>query len=332
MKHAFLTLIFLFGFSAMVGAGSATNVVISVVVGDGYVLKELATGDECEASATSISVDQDGIATLDEPGLLDIPILPGPEDSTNAVAVALLEMLRLADVDYFDQTDENGMPYTTQPVVPTWTWDGFLGKDETNGWTRVAKKACFDWYLNYIATNRCDFSDLQTNLVSIAVSQCEDLKYTNAWCWLEGITRNPVAPHRRWSGELAIAYAPVGPLLDLGLDAATNNLQVTSEEREAIVDAFAARLTECHGAATSNAVHVLYRIRESESGISLTFDRLFISRIAGYSISSNRFETAKAYLSKPELSELQRVHFSTVTNQLMNAAQPLPEVEALRGL
>ena len=140
-----------------------TNQVISIEIGDGYVIEQLSTGEECSIVTCDISVDQDGIATSNEL-VPDLPVLPGDESATNAFAVTLLEMLQISAVDNFDQTDENGVPYTTQPVVPIWTWDGFLGKDETNGWTRVAKKACFDWYLNFMATNAYAFTSAQTNL------------------------------------------------------------------------------------------------------------------------------------------------------------------------
>ena len=73
-------------------------------------------------------------------------------------------------------------------------------------------------------------------------------------------------------------------------------------------------------------------MRLAEYKLSLVLDRLFVSRILGYAGSSNRLDTANKLLSMTELNELQREHFGTVTNQLLNAAQPLPEVEALRGL
>ena len=110
------------------------------------------------------------------------PSLPGTENDTNRVAVALLEWTLGTAVDHFESIDENGVEYTTQLIIPVWTWEGFLGEDETNGVTRAAKKASFDWYLGYLATNCCvDFSLMQTTLVRVAVEQCEDLKYTNAF-------------------------------------------------------------------------------------------------------------------------------------------------------
>ena len=131
------------------------------------------------------------------------PTLPGSEEVTNRVAEALLFRAWGAVVDYFDSADENGVEYTTQLVIPTWTWEGFLGEDETNGVTRAAKKASFDWYLGHLATNCCaNFSDDQTNYVRIALNECRDLKYTNAWQSLKGIALNSSAPYRGYRHHL----------------------------------------------------------------------------------------------------------------------------------
>lgn len=333
MRYAFLSMGILGALMAVADQPFATNKVISVTVGDGYILEELETGEPCVENSFHITIDQDGVATLADPNETSFPTLPGPESATNEVAVALLELLRISDVDNFEHVDENGVPYTSQPITPTWTWDGFLGKDETNGWTRAAKKACFDWYLNFVATNRSEYSDFPSNIVCVAITQCEDLKYTNAWESLEHMARNPDSPHRMWSGKLAIEYAPVGaPLFDLGLDAATNGLRVTADERYAIVGSFADRLCSVREESSLSSVVILYRMRLAEYKLSLALDRLFVSRILGYVGSSNRLDTANKLLSLTELNELQREHFGTVTNQLLNAAQPLPEVEALRGL
>ena len=108
---------------------------------------------------------------VDEP--YERPSLPGTEEITNRVAEALLFRAWGAVVDNIDLVDENGINYTTQLVIPTWTWEGFLGEDETNGVTRAAKKASFDWYLGHLATNCCaNFSDDQTNYVRIALNEC----------------------------------------------------------------------------------------------------------------------------------------------------------------
>ncbi|MGN0855076.1 MAG: hypothetical protein ACI4R9_06120 [Kiritimatiellia bacterium] len=332
MKCVPLTTLILTAISSMPSFGTSSNEVLSVIIGDGYVLERLSTGDERELDPPEYSVDENGIAT----SICDnsqMPMLPGPESSTNALAVALLEMLAYSDVDCFDQIDENGVPYTFQPIVATWTWDGFLGEDETNGWTRAAKKLCFDWYLNFAATNCCAFTSEQTNLTRIALQQCNILEYTNQWAAYTGILRNTCAPHRDLAGELALRYTPEeSGLYDMGMGVATNGLNLTSNERYSIMSVYINRLQQLRSAQAAEAVRSLYMVRRSNIDLALSLDRLFDATIAGYGCSSNRLDTALAYVRSPYLSELQRTHFDTITNQLMNAAQPLPEVEALRGL
>ena len=172
------------------------------------------------------------------------PSLPGTENDTNRVAVALLEWTLGTAVDHFESIDENGVEYTTQLIIPVWTWEGFLGEDETNGVTRAAKKASFDWYLGYLATNCCvDFSLMQTTLVRVAVEQCEDLKYTNAWQSLKGIALNPTLPYRGYAGELYERFGPLDDsMTDFCFDVETNAVQMTFEERGNIVGEYASRL------------------------------------------------------------------------------------------
>ena len=62
--------------------------------------------------------------SVDEP--YEQPTLPGSEEITTRVAEALLFRAWGAVVDNIDLVDENGINYTTQLVIPTWTWEGFL--------------------------------------------------------------------------------------------------------------------------------------------------------------------------------------------------------------
>ena len=319
-------------FTLFAECSQETNQVISVEIGDGYVIERLATGDERPVVGSDISVDEDGIVTSNEI-VSDLPVLPGAETATNAVAVALLRMLQLSAIDNFDSKDENGVPCTTETVVPTWTWDGFLGKDEVNGWTRAAKKACFDWYLNFMATNACAITDAQTNLSAIAIGQCEDLSYTNAWQSLMGIAKNPHSPWRDHAGVLAIELAPdTGSISSLGLDAYTNSIALAENARGNVVSAYFDRLASQSSPIPPACLDeiIKYRSRECEAAMSL--DRLLSTKIPGYEVSSNRLSAAVSILNNPDSWEFQNAYFINVTNRLMNATQPLQEVEVLRGL
>ena len=334
MKCVLITSLILAGSSSLSCLGASSNEVISVIYGDGYVLERLSTGAETELGSPGISVDENGIATsLDDDSLTPVPALPGSESATNTLSVALLEMLACSVVDHFDQIDEAGIPYTSQPTAATWTWEGFLGADETNGWTRVAKKACFDWYLNFLSTNHCALSFEQTNLTRIALQQCDILRYTNQWETYTAIMRNPFSPHRDLAGELALRYTPEERgLYEIGMGVVTNGLDLTSSERYSLLLVYIDRLQHLRSTEAAEAVRALYGVRHSNCELSLSLDQLFNTGIAGYGGSSNRLDTALEYLRNSSLSELQRTHFDTITNQLINAAQPLPEVESLRGL
>ena len=251
------------------------------------------------------------------------PTLPGSEEVTNRVAEALLFRAWGAVVDYFDSVDENGVEYTTQLVIPTWTWEGFLGEDETNGVTRAAKKASFDWYLGYLATNCCaNFSNVQTNYVRVAIEQCEDLKYTNVWQTLKGIALNSSAPYRGYAGELYEQYGPLDDsMTDFCLDVETNAVQMTFEERGNIVGEYASRLhflppgsnVRQRGAAG------LYTNRLSDCSRAIPVDEILVASLPGYEFSTNRLAAALYVLSCTNSWSEQNAYFIGVTNAIENA-------------
>ena len=251
------------------------------------------------------------------------PTLPGSEEVTNRVAEALLFRAWGAVVDYFDSADENGVEYTTQLVIPTWTWEGFLGEDETNGVTRAAKKASFDWYLGYLATNSCaNFSNVQTNYVRVAIEQCEDLKYTNVWQTLKGIALNSSAPYRGYAGELYEQYGPLDDsMTDFCLDVETNAVQMTFEERGNIVGEYASRL---HSLPPGSNVRQrgaagLYTNRLSDCSRAIPVDEILVASLPGYEFSTNRLAAALYVLSCTNSWPEQNAYFIGVTNAIENA-------------
>ena len=56
-----------------------------------------------------------------------------------------------------------------------------------------------------------------------------------------------------------------------------------------------------------------------------------MSKIGNYEHSSNRLETVRGWLGSTNCTSEVRAYCISITNQLMNASQPLLEVEALRG-
>lgn len=258
---------------------------------------------------------------VDEP--YEPPSLPGSEDVTNRVAEALLFRAWGAVVDNIDLVDENGINYTTQLVIPTWTWEGFLGEDETNGVTRAAKKASFDWYLGYLATNCCaNFSNVQTNYVRVAIEQCEDLKYTNVWRALKGIALNSSAPYRGYAGELYEQYGPLNDsMTDFCLDVETNAVQLTFEECGNIVGEYASRLHSLPPGSNvrQRGVAGLYTNRLSDCSRAIPVDEILVASLPGYEFSTNRLAAALYVLSCTNSWSEQNVYFIGVTNAIENA-------------
>ena len=251
------------------------------------------------------------------------PSLPGTENDTNRVAVALLEWTLGTAVDHFESIDENGVEYTTQLIIPVWTWEGFLGEDETNGVTRAAKKASFDWYLGYLATNCCvDFSLMQTTLVRVAVEQCEDLKYTNAWQSLKGIALNPTLPYRGYAGELYERFGPLDDsMTDFCFDVETNAVQMTFEERGDIVGEYASRLHSLPPGSNvrQRGVAGLYTNRLSDCSRAIPVDEILVASLPGYEFSTNRLAAALYVLSCTNSWSEQNAYFIGVTNAIENA-------------
>ena len=251
------------------------------------------------------------------------PTLPGSEEVTNRVAEALLFRAWGAVVDYFDSVDENGVEYTTQLVIPTWTWEGFLGEDETNGVTRAAKKASFDWYLGYLATNNCaSFCEDQTNYVRIAMNECRDLKYTNAWQSLKGIALNPTLPYRGYAGELYERFGPLDDsMTDFCLDVETNAVQMTFEERGDIVGEYASRLHSLSLGSNvrQRGVAGLYTNRLSDCSRAIPVDEILAASLPGYEFSTNRLAAALYVLSCTNSWSEQNAYFIGVTNAIENA-------------
>ncbi len=207
------------------------------------------------------------------------------------------------------------------------TWHGFLGGDETNGWTVAAKKAAFDWYLSTLGS--CDCRSLTHRdklLVLNAVEMCEALAYTNAVPSLKALVLNPLGIHRDVAMTTALKFSPIDDTTTQFVESMlTNTVQYTAGERLACYWGYARRLRDEFetGDAYGRAVRMFYRNRLVDWIGGMTVDRLLSERIDGYVISSNRLDTALFMLAptntRPQFVE----YFTTVTNQLLSSGQPL---------
>ena len=76
-------------------------------------------------------------------------------------------------------------------------------------------------------------------------------------------------------------------------------------------------------AATTNAGRMYYKYRLSELSMVDSIDKLLVSCLDGYVMSSNRLETACRVLSHSNADEEAVRYFTDVTNRLISTGQPL---------
>ena len=211
------------------------------------------------------------------------------------------------------------------------TWHGFLGGDETNGWTVAAKKAAFDWYLSTLGS--CDCRSLLPRdklLVLNAVEMCEALAYTNAVPSLKALALNPLGIYRDVAMTTALKFSPIDDATTQFVESMlTNTVQYTAGERLACYWGYARRLRDEveAGDAYGRAVRMFYRNRLVDWIGGMTVDRLLSERIDGYVISSNRLDTALFMLAPTNMRPQFVEYFTSVTNQLLSSGQPLPWIE-----
>ena len=215
------------------------------------------------------------------------------------------------------------------------SWHGFLGGDETNGWTTAAKKSAFDWYLSTLGTNNLRLLEgRDRRLVMMALAQCEALAYTNAVPSLKALVFNPMGIYRDVAMTTALKLSPINDEATQFVECIlTNTTQYTAGERLVCYWVYARRLrNEVEpGDVYGRAVRMFYRNRMVDWIGGMTVDRLLSEHIDGYIVSSNRLDTALFMLTptntRPQFVE----YFTSVTNQLLSSGQPLPWIEVGNG-
>lgn len=237
------------------------------------------------------------------------------ESETNAVVQAMLDWVNESAVDYLDGS-------TQAPCCVTWTWDGFLGADETNGWTRAAKKSAFCDYLNFMSTNdNGRLTAVESNRLSTAIRQCRVLSYTNAVPALQRLVLNPTAGY--WCGTaipLAFTMGGIDPDTTALFEfVVTNELRYSIRDRAMAYGSYAKRI-RTSGSLFNNgdssfdgAVLALYKRRSDAVG-AMAVDRAISSSLPGYAASTNRFSVAAAILQEADVWPAVRTYFEAVTN------------------
>ena len=212
------------------------------------------------------------------------------------------------------------------------TWHGFLGSDETNGWTVAAKKAAFDWYLSTLGSCDCQaLSPKDWRLVLNAVEMCEALAYTNSVPSLKALALNPRGIHRDVALATALKFSPIDDSTTQFVETIlTNTMQYTSGERAVCYIEYADRIRNMQDIVNTpayNAMLIFYRNRMAARVGAPAVDRLLTTHLQGYGQSSNRLETAMFMLSETNALPRFIEYFTTVTNQLLSSGQPLPWIK-----
>ena len=255
------------------------------------------------------------------------------------VVMGILERLVCDIEDNFDETNEE------QDVEwVSWTQEGFFGEMSTNQTEQVFYRKAFDAVLENFATNgcqslsACDSPIPRQEVARVALCQVRDMSYTNAVPTLRKWALNSNAPHRDEALSLYFAWERLSPeMLTVANSVLTNASTLARSERVETVMGLTARINDYVGRAGkdgcyTNAVQSLYQTRRINIDCAAGLDGFLVAQLPGYEQSSNRLETVRGWLGSTNCTSEVRSYCISITNQLMNASQPLPEVEALRGL
>lgn len=255
------------------------------------------------------------------------------------VVIGLLERLVCDIEDNFDETNEE------QDVDwVSWTQEGFFGEMSTNQTEQFFYRKAFDAVLENFATNgcqslsACDSPIPRQEVARVALCQVRDMSYTNAVPTLRKWALNSNAPHRDEALSLYFAWERLSPeMLTVANSVLTNASTLARSERVETVMGLTARINDYVGRAGkdgcyTNAVQSLYQTRRINIDCAAGLDGFLVAQLPGYEHSSNRLETVRGWLGSTNCTSEVRAYCISITNQLMNASQPLLEVEALRGL
>ena len=225
---------------------------------------------------------------------------------------------------------DEGTPY--DPDEDLGTWHGFLGVDETNGWTVVAKKAAFDWYLSTLGSCDCRLLSRRDKLLVLnAVEMCGMLAYTNAVPYLKALAYNANGIYREEAIKTVLNFSSVDDATTMFVEGiVTNDVKFGMVERGDACGVYAHNImtrqatNDVQRAAKERAWKMLYRHRMLDLIGTGILDSLFVSQIHGYESSSNRLVFAEYVLSHPDSDSDDIRRFTSVTNQLLSSGQPLP--------
>jgi len=251
------------------------------------------------------------------------------------------EMVRLMveTVSEHDNSDDliSGDDKSSEEVDSYASMDGVFSGDFGTGWTPADRKNAFDAYLMRIAnSNNSSLTDIERELAENALSVSANRQYTNVLNVALSICANTNAPCRdtAW-GIVAYSNADASPSLNNLVAAACTNAVL--RPRRSVWNHFCYRyIGKLNDAADQgnlevarNGAKILYSVVDTGTADD-PLDRLLVRCFQDYAVSSNRLYLANIYFSVYHGEILSRdAYFADVTNQLHQAAQPLPVVPEL---
>lgn len=209
-----------------------------------------------------------------------------------------------------------------------------------HGWSLQEKRDSFHAFLQSLSqTNSVTVSEQYRRTGDLALICCLEKGYTNALIYAKEIVRSEGAPCKNAGLALLLKFSePTVEMNSLVLAVQTNTQEFTVFERGRVIADYAKVLCDLseNRVVVTNAACEFFR---SRLGIEhcLALDGLLGSAFPDYVVSSNRLAFARTSLGGADgnaflSASVVRQYFIPITNLLLNAAQPLPEVEALRGL
>lgn len=254
---------------------------------------------------------------------------------TNAVLAVMLG--RAFDRISFDDYTHGG---PSDWIYESRTQQGFFSVWSNESWTVEEKMGAFDYYLDSLSRANRSVTNELFRYASVAFIQCDAMSYTNAVPVLRRAAVNPYLSKVLYRSSAIEAAVRMGGVSDEATDFVeyimTNSSCFFRSEISDATFKYARMLENApESSSVGRAVRMYYRNRMNWR-FSHSVDRLFVRKITGYAASSNRL----AYLSwalsnvpdQDQQWDRRRVEMRNVTNQLMQASQPLPEVESLSGI
>ena len=223
-------------------------------------------------------------------------------------------------------TAEDLFGYEMSTNVPGW-----------NEWSSSDRRIAFGKFISGLTNcNWAVVQQLEIEDVVNALELCRGLGCTNATTVAKDMTMSVGAPMpvRIAAAQLYFEFAGDQLERDALAEAVVTNkhVQETRLLREGVYALQCNALSEDYDVNHTNGVHesvrMLYSNLEFPSR-AVDLDVLLLKIYPTYSMSSNRLVVAQKGLSNNRPARSLVEYFSPITNQLLNAAQPLPVVDGL---